>query len=266
MGDGTFLDAFGGRRGANGVKVKYLTTKEQRGILILEWLINGSAVIRMVMEMRELTEREYYVLQVIDRYRILWALDIAWLCGFTDESYCRKVLMRLIRFGFVQTTKDWNNHNCYYLTATGIREIGKSSREYEVSYTTNHSLLCGRAASWLHAVNGVDAMDMLTDTELKMILRNADHRPDLVMGDTAYEIELNHKSLDRLQTNMLSNEKLFGHQIWLVPDNKQYIRNNLLKVADSVACDITVIPWHDIEVHLSNCDMKNNRRRFYNVG
>ena len=210
---------------------------------------------------RELLARELWMLQVIDRYRILWAIDIAWLCGFTDETYCRKVLMRLIRMGLVQIVKDWYGHNCYYLTADGIREIGKSSREYEVTYTTGHALRVGHVASWLHAVHGADGLTIQTDIELKKLQRADEHRPDLVYDGVAYEIEWSHKSLDRLEKNMLSNEQ-YGRQVWIVPDDKKHIRENLRKVADQIACDIEIITWGQIESQLAQKNIHMNGRGF----
>lgn len=49
----------------------------------------------------ELTDREYFVLIVIDALRICTAEVVAWLAGYTDYSYCRKSLMRLYNNGYV---------------------------------------------------------------------------------------------------------------------------------------------------------------------
>ncbi len=206
---------------------------------------------------RELLARELMMLRVIDRYRIMWAVDIAWLAGYSDETYCRKVLQRLIRMGLVQTIKDWYGHNCYYLTGEGIREIGKQSREYEVSYTTGHNLRVGRVASWLHVLRGADAMQILTDIELKKGQRTDEHRPDLVWDNVAYELEWNHKSLDRLEKNVISNDRYSG-QVWIVPDEKSHIEANLRKVADDNLCEIKIIKWSEIERDFAGFNIHHN--------
>lgn len=63
----------------------------------------------------ELTDREYFVLIVIDALRICTAEVVAWLAGYTDYSYCRKSLMRLYNNGYVSIVKGNNGKNCYSL-------------------------------------------------------------------------------------------------------------------------------------------------------
>ena len=85
--------------------------------------------------METISEREYESLAVIDRLRIARAIDVAWLAGYTDFSYCRKCLRKLQQMGLLQITRDAVGANCYYLSGRGLAVIGKkTSHPYEVSY------------------------------------------------------------------------------------------------------------------------------------
>ena len=68
------------------------------------------------MAMETVTEREYAVLLLVDRLRIARAVDIAWLGGYSDFSYCRKGLGKLHKMGLLQITRDAVGANCYYLS------------------------------------------------------------------------------------------------------------------------------------------------------
>ena len=152
--------------------------------------------------METVTEREYAVLLLVDRLRIARAVDIAWLGGYSDFGYCRKGLGKLHKMGFLQITRDAVGANCYYLSGQGLKAIGKgTSHPYEISYTTNHALLVGRVCSWLKITEGADPNAMLTDAILRANGANQRHRPDIVLGRKAFEVELNHKPLRILEKN-----------------------------------------------------------------
>ena len=68
-------------------------------------------------------------------------------------------------------------------------------------YTTNHALLVGRVCSWLKITEGAAPNAMLTDAILRANGANQRHRPDIVLGRKAFEVELNHKPLRILEKN-----------------------------------------------------------------
>ena len=57
-----------------------------------------------------------------------------------------------------------------------------------------------------------------------------EHRPDIVVGNLAFEIELNHKRKETLTRNVLSNELNYDGQVWLVPQRKANIRRSLAEI------------------------------------
>ncbi len=208
--------------------------------------------------METISEREYAALAVIDRLRIAKAIEVAWLAGYTDFSYCRKNLKKLQRMGLLQITRDAVGANCYYLSGQGLKAIGKgTSHPYEISYTTNHALLVGRVCSWLKITEGADPNAMLTDAILRANGANQRHRPDIVLGRKAFEVELNHKPLGILMKNIQANDS-YGSQVWITPDSRPGIARNLLACAKKVGVEIKVIPLSAIEEQVSAANIHEN--------
>lgn len=207
-----------------------------------------------------ITNREYTILMVVDKFRILRALDIAWLAGYTDESYCRKILRNMVKSGLMNVVKDKDGYNCYFLTGKGLREIGKESHIYEITYTTNHALDVARLGTYLYITKEAAYEDMFTDSDLRKITRSGDHRPDIVLGDTAYEVELNHKKQQRLIQNITSNSR-YPKQLWVVPNQKKFIAKQLLSAAKYALAEIEILSLEQIYEAVSNADIHLNTLR-----
>lgn len=210
----------------------------------------------------ELTDREYFVLIIIDALRICTAEVVAWLAGYTDYSYCRKSLMRLYNNGYVSIVKGNNGKNCYFLKSKGLKSIGKyNSRVYEVSSMTNHCLEVGIVCAWLRATRKLHFSDMMLDMQLRESQSVGEHRPDIVVGNLAFEIELNHKRKETLTRNVLSNELTYDGQVWLVPQRKANIRRSLAEIfADNVIADDSakILCLEDIHQEICLCNIHNN--------
>ena len=214
-----------------------------------------------------MTPVEYLILCTIHRLRIAWSVVLAWLCGQSDYSYCRKRLRKLVEQGLVQTVWDARGRLCYYLTGTGLRSIGKgNTRPYEPSYTTNHALLVGLVCAWLHIRDGTNVEDMATDAQLQQFGKGGEHRPDIVVGEDAYEVELNHKSENRLTNNILSNDKHYASQTWIVPDHIPSIAGNLRRCANRLGVTVNICYLSEIEKAVIEADIhqnKNNNNKEY---
>lgn len=206
-----------------------------------------------------LTEREYKMLEIIDRQRIVRAVELTWQAGYTDYTYCRKCLAKLEKYGYVATVRDMYGNKCYYLTGRGLTEIGKpGAHTYEMSYTTNHELTVARVATYLCITQGVNVFEMLFDSQMKPMFTRGEHRPDILLNDSVYEIELNHKRQDQLEKNIRSNER-FSQQIWIVPRYKQKVARNLEKAAKAVAADISILWLDDLETVIANANVHDNK-------
>lgn len=208
--------------------------------------------------MMEIKEREFRVLEIVDRLRICQAVDIAWLAGYTDYTYCRKKLGELENSGLLQWKRDPVGAKCYFLTRKGLNEIGKhSSRPYEVSFTTNHTLVVARICTWLHIEHGANVFNMMTDMQLRKYLFGRNHRPDILLYGAAYEAELNHKKMGDLTANILANSR-FDKQVWIIPNNKMAIARNLMTAAKAVEAEISILGLNQIERAVASADVHKN--------
>ena len=192
------------------------------------------------------------MLIIIDALRICTAEVVAWLAGYTDYSYCRKSLMRLYNNGYVSIVKGNNGKNCYFLRSKGLKSIGKyNSRVYEVSSMTNHCLEVGIVCAWLRATKKLHFSDMMLDMQLRESQAVGEHRPDIVVGNLAIEVELNHKRKDELT---------YDGQVWLVPQRKANIRRSLADIFADVIEDETakILCLEDIHQELCLCNIHNN--------
>ncbi len=210
------------------------------------------------MVIKKLGEREYRMLEIIDKLRIVQALELAWLAGFTDVTFCRKKLMELVRMGLLQTVRDCLGAKCYFLTAAGMREIGKSTgRTYEVSYTTYHALMVGRACTWLCITDRVSIFDMIVDRDMMPYFSRKAHRPDIVLRGKAFEVELNHKPIAVLERNIVSND-IFEGQTWLVPDKPPSIGKNIQTVASRIGVNLLTMPLSCMDERILMANIHHN--------
>lgn len=206
-----------------------------------------------------LSEREHRVLEIVDKLRICRANDLAWLAGYTDFTYCRKCLKKLEEMRFVQTTRDSRGAKCYYLTSRGLTEVGKPrSHTYELSSTTNHALTVTKVCTWICATNDACIFDMVTDSGSRRKYASKAHCPDIIYNGIAYEVELNHKKRSVLEANVLDNRQ-FRQQIWIVPDSRNSIYNNLLLAAKVTATQVDVMKLSAIDEALSTLDIHHNQ-------
>ena len=58
---------------------------------------------------------------------------------------------------------------------------------------TNHCLEVGIVCAWLRAARKLHFSDMMLDMQLRESQAVGEHRPDIVVGNLAIEVELNHK-------------------------------------------------------------------------
>ena len=213
----------------------------------------------MTVRSMEIGDREYRMLEIIDKLRIVQAVELAWLAGFTDVTFCRKKLAEMVRAGLVQTVRDALGAKCYFLTAAGLGRIGKyNSRPYEVSYTTHHALMVGHVCTWLSIMNQASIFDMLVDQDLKPYFNSKAHRPDIVLHGEAYGVELNHKPLSVLERNIVSND-MFSGQTWLVPDKPKNIGRNIQMVAGRMSVYLSLLPLSCVEDRILMADIHRNK-------
>lgn len=131
---------------------------------------------------------------------------------------------------------------------------------FGLSSMTNHCLEVGIVCAWLRATRKLHFSEMLLDMQLRESQAVGEHRPDIVVGNLAIEVELNHKRKETLTRNVLSNELTYDGQVWLVPQRKSNIRRSLAEIfADNVIDETAkILCLEDIHQELSLCNIHNN--------
>ena len=117
----------------------------------------------------------------------------------------------------------------------------------------------GKVCRYIKIVDGIGIDDMITDVMMKTMFKRSEHRPDIIVGNECYEVELNHKKMETWESNILSNER-FEKQYWIVPDEKMNIARNLDKAAKTVAADIRIVMMSEIDRVLCDADIHSNKR------
>ena len=139
---------------------------------------------------------------------------------------------------------------------------------------TNHCLEVGIVCAWLRAARKLHFSDMMLDMQLRESQAVGEHRPDIVVGNLAIEVELNHKRKETLTRNVLSNELTYDGQVWLVPQRKANIRRSLADIfADNVIEDVAerkflvdVLQTQDLCSFINNIIGKNFCQTAPNIG
>lgn len=203
-------------------------------------------------------DRDEYIFWILSRLNIARAIDICWLAGFTDLTYVRKKLLQLIRQGYLGVYVI-DGYKCYYLLNKGMREIGRYGRVYEQSYTTYHVLEVARVCTWLYVKAGVSFEDCYTDKRLMTLFKNKKiHRPDIICGGQAFEIERTVKTLERLKKNIEANKE-YEKQIWLIPKRKVQLKRNILSIAEKYGINNVEVRYLEaVSVEVEEADVHQN--------
>ena len=196
---------------------------------------------KLSYKMPSLNERDYRMLMVINDFVCIRAWDIAIIAGFGSISYVNKRLLQFTRCGYIRS-EYLQNEKIYTLTSKGKYAIGedgsKASQIFNFNSQTTHYLYTARVAAIQFAKNpNMSYASIITDKRLKeyMAKQTADngvkleHRPDIVIGFSAYEIELNYKKYADLKANILNNSLAFQHQLWIVPKHLTTLREHIKK-------------------------------------
>ncbi|MDD3138644.1 MAG: hypothetical protein PHX08_06705 [Lachnospiraceae bacterium] len=210
----------------------------------------------------ELNERDRLVLQVLKAVNVCRSEELTWLSGFTDITYCRKRLQTLEKENYIKSYKPEVKHKYYTLTYKGQTELEYKGKVYEFNEGTEHTLGTTTLITWLYIQYGISIFDVKTDRQLRKLSNTKMlHRPDVLLQGTAYECERTYKVLKRVEKNIMDNER-FDKQIWVVPDSKQIIRENIKKVIKkNMLQDVEILSFDRIREDIKNADIHSNVMR-----
>ncbi len=203
-----------------------------------------------------ITDKEYIVLECLDKFDVVGARQIAILVGNKEESVPRRRVNDLIEDKLVKDC--WKEgKKAYSLTGSGLNSLEKRRKEYVPGgFTTEHKLLISEVATFIHLRYGISFYSMYQDKDFNNM--SLGHAPDLAIGNICYEIELNSKTLSRLDKNFKINAKNFKTQIWVVPSRLKALQSNLKGLAKKYNCDTRIWILEDIQKYVKEADLKDN--------
>lgn len=191
----------------------------------------------------ELTERDIYILFLLDKFRVLDSKSLSILADFTSEQYASTRLQKLARYGYIKREKIVSYLPfIHYLTVTGsdvINDVKKRQIKPKLA-TLEHELIVGKVASYLYIQTGIQPQNIITDRDLRIYerqvndIRVMDRKGDLLYFDTVtderilIEIELTFKGKSRTKENILKNKRISDKQIWFIPKGKKGIEKVLI--------------------------------------
>jgi hypothetical protein len=180
-----------------------------------------------------ITDRDYRILKVIHRFRVVLGRHIKELCGFNDFRACDRRLKQLIDGKYI--TKDrvlYGVSAIYTLTHKGKVLIGVSKRQdkFRIDQIRHDIIVLDTICYFLK--NGKIKLDeIVTEKELHAVdgFSARTHYPDYITVDfeknekIAYEIELTPKNKKRFEKNVRDGFLYYNIQNWIVPKHEHKI-------------------------------------------
>lgn len=172
-----------------------------------------------------LVDRDYLILEEIDRWRIVTGKHLCNLTGFTGQRACDRRLHKLIEAEYIGRKKLLYGYpSFYYLTSRGKNLIGLPNKNEQVRLEQiAHDMTVTETAVFFNRKYGICFSDMVTEKQLHQQdgfgIRK--HRPDFIFTyknkTCCVEVELSLKSKDRFSKNIISNFTDYYKQFWIVP-------------------------------------------------
>lgn len=188
-----------------------------------------------------LVERDYLILQTIDKWRIITGKHICNMCGFAGQRSCDRRLRKLSEVGVLSRKKLlYGFPGIYSLTSSGRKLIDVPNRNEQIRLEQiTHDMVVADTAIYFNRKYGISFSDMTTEKQLHrqdgFSIRK--HRPDFIFkrkGKTfCVEVELNLKSKGRFSQNIIGNFTDYDSQFWIVPDWNSKIAQFLLCMRES---------------------------------
>ena len=186
----------------------------------------------------KLMDRDYKIMQEIERWQICTGRHIRYLAGFSGQRACDRRLRKLIEAGFLERKKILYGVAGVYRNTYKVKTLIGTSREKKIrAEHLRHDITVLDVAIYINIREGISFESMKTERQLHSLdgfgIRK--HRPDFVYkkdGETVcVEVELTLKAIDNFIKNMKSNFMDYDVQIWVVPDMDSKIARILQEYA-----------------------------------
>lgn len=201
-------------------------------------------------------ERDYEILQEIDRWRVITGRQIAEITGFTGQRACDRRLQKLIQAKYITRQKYlYGFPSIYSLTNAGkiIIQAPKLQHQIRLEQIIHDSYVTD-IAIYISKKFDIPFSDITTEKELHRQdgFSNRKHRPDFVYlhnrKTICVEVELTMKAKNRFEKNITSNFENYDGQLWIVPDMKCKIAKVLIE-HQSIYPDISIMPLDEVKAN-----------------
>ena len=201
-----------------------------------------------------LVDRDYKIIQEIDRWRVVQGKHIKELTGFDGQKACDRRLRKLIEAGYIKRQKIlygvagiYSNTN----KAKNIAAIANTDQKIRVEQIL-HDIAVLDTAIYISKKYGIEFSDMITEMELhrKDGFGVRKHRPDFVYTidgkTTCVEIELTLKAKTRLEKNIQDNFMNYDNQLWIVPSLNSAISDVIRRNIPKYPC-ISILELKEVQ-------------------
>lgn len=179
----------------------------------------------------QLQERDYLIMNEIERFRYCLGRHIKELCGFEGQRACDRRMKILGDAGYITRKKVLYGYpGLYTVTHKGKVLIGANKRQGKIRLEQiYHDVAVLDTACFLIKKAIATSSQITTDKELHSIdgFGMRSHKPDFIFTAngklTAVEVEMTRKNQDRFSKNVKENYLTYDSQVWVVPKRETAI-------------------------------------------
>jgi hypothetical protein len=199
----------------------------------------------------ELTDRDYFVLGLVFRFKFCLGRHLSALGGFTGQRATDRRLRALIESGYLTRRKYlYGFPFLYTLTHKGRILLGANKREDKIRVDRiTHDIFVLDTVIYYVKRYGVSLRDIESEKELhiKDGFGTRKHHPDFVVTiggkRIAVEIELSPKTKERLEKNIRGNYLNYDGQAWITNDKKVF---SLLQGFINEYSGMEIVRWEGV--------------------
>jgi len=176
----------------------------------------------------EVTDRDLYILKLVNKFRFCLGKHIKILAGFGGIRATDRRLKILIEADYLMRKKYmYGISYLYTLTHKGRILLGANKREDKIRIDRiTHDIYVLDSVIYYIFNYGISISDIESEKELhiKDGFGTRKHHPDFVLNmndeKIAVEVELNPKTKNRMENNVRDNYLNFDKQVWITSDSK----------------------------------------------
>lgn len=182
-----------------------------------------------------LVNRDYTIMQEIDRWRVCLSRHIKLLSGFQSQRSCDRRLKKLTEMKYIYRKKVlYGIPSIWFLTSKGKSMISSSNHIKKVRLEqVIHDIVVLDTAIYFHQDKKIPFTNMKTEKELHSLagFANRTHKPDFIFTTeektSCVEVELTLKAKNRIEKNVKDNFIDYETQYWVIPSSQPKIQKIL---------------------------------------